>query len=366
MPSIFKIFGEAQFRGDATGSGNALNIADSSGTARLTVANTGRLTLGQDTTFTSSIGSVVTTSVANGAIYLRPNGSGAIAANVPDGTATGGNARGGNSVDWQTTRGAATNVASNYATTISGGASNSCSGGRGVVSGGESNNNAGQYGCITGGGSNSVGSDYGVITGGSNNTITAGNTYGSILGGQGSICAAQWGASIGGKYAFVYVKGQRATGGGQFAVHQGECQTTTTILTAIITGTGIAELRAHGDRFILAIGGNTAQTARALTFFVQITAIVQTQGIGTALAGDVYSGSYSGTIKRFNNSTTLIGSVVPIAVNSDTSMSSSVVTISADDTNESLNIQFTPPTTAAGDTVIRVTAAVIATEVGRT
>jgi hypothetical protein len=45
-------------------------------------------------------------------------------------------------------------------------------------------------------------------------------------------------------------------------------------------------------------------------------------------------------------------------------MSSSVVTITADDANEALKIEFTPPTGANASTVIRVVATVHLTEVG--
>jgi len=45
-------------------------------------------------------------------IVLQPKGTGALQAQVADSTATGGNARGSNAVDWQTSRSAAANVAS--------------------------------------------------------------------------------------------------------------------------------------------------------------------------------------------------------------------------------------------------------------
>jgi len=52
--------------------------------------------------------------------------------------------------------------------------------------------------------------------------------------------------------------------------------------------------------------------------------------------------------------------------NRGANMSSSVVTITADDAteSESLKIEFTPPTTAGSTTVIRVVATVYLTEVG--
>ena len=48
----------------------------------------------------------------------------------------------------------------------------------------------------------------------------------------------------------------------------------------------------------------------------------------------------------------------------DAGMGSSIVTIDADDTNEALRIQFTPPSGAGSTTVIRVVATVYLTEVG--
>ena len=48
----------------------------------------------------------------------------------------------------------------------------------------------------------------------------------------------------------------------------------------------------------------------------------------------------------------------------DTNMETCIVDIDADDTNEALRIQFTPPTTAGSTTVIRVVATVYLTEVG--
>lgn len=62
-----------------------------------------------------------------GQLAVRLSGTG-ITAQVPDGTTTGGNARGANSVDLQTTRTGATQVASGPRSVIAGGASNSVSG----------------------------------------------------------------------------------------------------------------------------------------------------------------------------------------------------------------------------------------------
>ena len=55
---------------------------------------------------------------------LVPKGTGALLAQIPDGTATGGNKRGANAVDWQTARSAATQVAGGYYNIIGGGYAN--------------------------------------------------------------------------------------------------------------------------------------------------------------------------------------------------------------------------------------------------
>lgn len=73
-------------------------------------------------------------------LVLSPKGVGAIVAQVPDGTTTGGNKRGNNAVDLQTlARTAATQVASGLGSTVSGGFKNTASGNYGAVPGGTSN-----------------------------------------------------------------------------------------------------------------------------------------------------------------------------------------------------------------------------------
>lgn len=74
-----------------------------------------------------------------------------ISAQVPDSTATGGNARGANSVDWQTTRADSTMVASAALSVISGGDGNTASGAGSVVSGGGLNTASGDNSWIPGG-----------------------------------------------------------------------------------------------------------------------------------------------------------------------------------------------------------------------
>jgi len=57
---------------------------------------------------------------SNGALYVSPAGTGAIQAQATTSTATGGNARGANAVDWQTARSAATQVAQGQYSVVGG------------------------------------------------------------------------------------------------------------------------------------------------------------------------------------------------------------------------------------------------------
>jgi hypothetical protein len=106
------------------------------------------------------------------------------------------------------------------------------------------------------------------------------------------------------------------------------------------------------------------QNGRLWNAVVQISAICRIAG-GTVTVGESFIGTYNLGIKRIGGTTSLVGTVQNmITAQADTNMSSSVVAITADDTNESLKIDFTPPTGANASTVIRVVATVYLTEVG--
>jgi len=103
-------------------------------------------------------------------LVLQPKGTGALQAQQTDSTATGGNARGANAVDWQTIRSTAVRVASGQSSVVAGGASNAAQGYVSVASGGDANISSAAYGFI-GGGSNNIASGlYGTVVGGSSNT----------------------------------------------------------------------------------------------------------------------------------------------------------------------------------------------------
>lgn len=302
----------------------------------------GRLNVLQDTTVTTEVCAVIAANTTNANLVIAPNGTGGIIADIPDGTSTGGNARGDNAVDLQIARRAATHVASGANSFIGGGQTNTASGSNSVVCGGGINSTS------------------------SNNIASGANS--SIVGGERNRASGNYSSIPGGFAATANMYGQFSIGSGPIGAVSGarNAQTSNIRFYREITGTTITELFLDGSsiRAIIDISENSASNARAWRAQIDVIAICATAG-GTTVLNDVFAGSYHAAIKRVGTTTSLVGTVSVTNEVSDASMSTSVVTIDADDTNEALRIQFTPPTTAAAGTVIRVVATAYLTEVGR-
>jgi hypothetical protein len=214
---------------------------------------TERISLEADSTVTTQTTAVISATDTDSGIAIVPNGTGAITANIPDGTATGGNARGQYAVDLQMDRSTAIRVASgDYSTivggrrntsagtlsvtggynntangqgnvamghenttsnaytialgvqnnsssnysSVSGGRSNTASARSATVVGGESNTSSGQYSIISGGYSNTASSNYATVLGGQNNTASTG-THATVVGGQSNTSSGQYSISGG-------------------------------------------------------------------------------------------------------------------------------------------------------------------------
>jgi hypothetical protein len=115
-------------------------------------------------------------------VALVAKGTGTTLAQVPDGTAAGGNKRGAYATDWQKIRSTAAQVASGNYSTIAGGQRNTASGGYGTVAGGYTNQASASYGTVTGGDTNIASSAYCTVGGGGSNT--ASSSYSFVGGGQ--------------------------------------------------------------------------------------------------------------------------------------------------------------------------------------
>jgi hypothetical protein len=128
---------------------------------------------------------------STGSMYLQPAGTGALQAQATTSSAVGGNARGANAVDWQTSRSTASQVAFSNAVIgggqnntagspwsfVGGGRNNGANANDAVVCGGNGNNAGGapattQF--IGGGGTNTAAGFYNVVVGGFTNSGTAG------------------------------------------------------------------------------------------------------------------------------------------------------------------------------------------------
>ena len=137
------------------------------------------------------------TATANVDIALSPRGVGALLANLPDGTATGGNKRGQNAVDWQLSRNSNLQVASGNFTVISGGQYNRASSDHAAIGGGIGNLASGQIATISGGQNNTASSAWATVSGGFNNTASGSSSV--VVGGFGNIAGGENTTILGGR-----------------------------------------------------------------------------------------------------------------------------------------------------------------------
>lgn len=113
-------------------------------------------------------------------LALQPKGTGALQAQATTSSTVGGNARGANAVDWQTSRASATSVASGGYSFVGGGYNNSATTILATTVGGQYNFATGQNTFIGGGYQNTTSGTYGIIVGGQGNTSAG---YYNLIGG---------------------------------------------------------------------------------------------------------------------------------------------------------------------------------------
>jgi hypothetical protein len=246
---------------------NAILRAD--GTGGATLQDSG-IVIDDATTSTQNNVAIVNAHAGqtNSALVLSPKGTGAfIAGPKPDGTATGGNARGSRAVDLQLQRNAANQVASGANSFIGGGRINRASGADAIVVGGSGNN--------------STGSDSPIIVGGSENTAS-GQNGATVVGGYKNQASGQFSSFVG---AGGHWSGSNVgnTASGNFS--------------AVLCGTG-----ALADRFGMqahcsgSFSGTTSGDAQRARFVLRCKTTTNT-GVEMALDGSTtYLGIPSGKI----------------------------------------------------------------------
>jgi hypothetical protein len=264
----------------------------------------GRLRLTSDVNVATQTTTVIQTDTTNSNLAIVPNGTGALIASVPDGTTTGGNARGANAVDLQSVRTANTQVASGARSVIVAGQNNSVTATDSIIVGGNGNTLNKVTSFIGGGQSNSMGGTFGshsVIVGGQSNSI-ANRTHVAIVGGQSNELLGGWGFIGGGLANYMAdVNYSNISGGQSNAISstnstisggQGN-QIGTSANHSTISG-GQSNIAATGTHATVVGGqGNTASGAHSIAGGNSSTAS-QTKCI--ALGGAISSGGFSTAI----------------------------------------------------------------------
>lgn len=271
---------------------------------------------------------------------IVPKGTGGVIAAVPDGSATGGNARGTNAVDLQTNRNANTQVASGTNSFIGGGRRNTASGSYSIAIGGAST--ASNSGAVALGGNGSTGataSGTGSFAVGAASVASGDNSFAV----QAGTASAENAVSFGGTTAAF--RNQFSMAAFSFVKYSQKT----------ITGLAATELFLdNGNTERITIAASTG-----LQFNIVVSAVVSVPGGGTVVAGDIYCASFNGVIANKGGTTALIGLVdADMAAKADANMADVVFTISADDANDALKIEYTAGAGSTGSTQTIVKASV--------
>lgn len=272
-------------------------------------------------------GNTLSSTDTNGSVVITPNGTGAIQ------TDTSGNARGNQAVDFQGSRVVATQVASGDYSFIAGGQNNTASGDFSHAEG-NLTTVTGNYSHTQGGFFASASGDYAHAEG----SVTSATANYSHAGGVASWAGlhAQW-ARASGTWGFL------ASGKAQTTISQLMRETSDASAQELTLGGGTPT---SSNRFVLRDG-------QTLSCFINIVGRKENGG-----ANDHASFLRQVLIRREGTTTQLVGAVQTIGADINPAGWGGV-TITADDTNESLKVDVT----GAASTDIRWMATVMASEV---
>ena len=257
---------------------------------------------------------------ANIDLVLGAKGNGAIVAQVPDGTVTGGNKRGTYAIDLQIYRSFSIRVASGDYSFIGGGGNNTASGSAASVGGGSVNTASGSYASIGGGGSNTASGEAATIPGGN---------YATTNGIQGLLSYGFAGGTL---------------GQNQMSFFGGRAVTVDATPTRITANAGAAS-------------ASSQLTLRNSSVF-RVRGTVVARNTSTNACKEW---TFEALIKRGANAaaTSIVGTPSITSTFADTEAESWSIAISADTTNGALAITGT----GAASTIIRWTAVVHSIEV---
>jgi hypothetical protein len=231
-------------------------------------------------------------------LVLSPKGTGALQAQQTDSTATGGNARGANAVDWQTSRGAASQIASGQYSIVAGGVNNTVTSFGGVVGGGSTNQASSNIYTVVGGGlSNATTGERAAIVGGASNTsagylnfigggFTNSGTSGSAVTTQSGTMNGTTAVTLSGSNANIkvgqYITGTSIAGDTYVAAISG----TSLTLSKVASGSSTSTLSFFTPHGVVVGGGNNQATGA-------YSVILGGGDAGTAANRNVASGDWS-------------------------------------------------------------------------
>lgn len=288
------------------------------------------VTLSENTTETNS--ALVLTPKGTGALILGPN---------PDGTATGGNARGTRAVDLQIFRSTATQVASGTESVVCGGRENTASNTYSAVLGGQSNSATGVRSGILVGQTNSASGSLSVVGGGVTN-LTSG-IYAGILIGANNKSTTDFSAILGGHYGLTDRYAMQAHAAGRFSA-DGDAQRARFVLRNKTTTNAAVELFLDGSATRL-----TIPSGKVLGLTINITGISSTGG---AVAH--YLRQYA--LKNVSGTTSEV--YAPVTIGTDNAAGTSIA-LSASDASDALIVSVT----GTASTIWRWVASVDAVEI---
>lgn len=230
-------------------------------------------------------------------LALQPKGTGALQAQATTSTATGGNARGANAVDWQTSRSSATAVASGQYSVLSGGNSNTSSsftsslvGGNfntssnqgSFVGGGETNTSSGLFSSSVSGRSNTASGYYGFVGNGFTNSTTSNSAVTTQSGTMNATTAVTLSGSNASIKVGQYITGTSIAGDTYVAAISGTALTLSKVASGSSTST-LSFFTPHG----VVVGGGNNQATGSYSF------IGGGGDAGTAANRNVASGDWS-------------------------------------------------------------------------
>lgn len=324
-----------------------------------------------------------TAALVNADIAIVAKGTGATLAQVPDGTAAGGNRRGIYATDWQKTRGIATQAATSSYSTIGGGDSNTANGTYATIAGG-GGNAASAYAAIAGGLGNTASSTYSFVGGGQSNTAQT-STHATVCGGSNNTASGQ--------YSFVGSGQQNTVSGLNASVVGGELNTASgshsfisggyrgwtrgitgyhvfpACLAPVALGAGVTQSallllgRQTTDATATVLASNSSPAGTTNQVILPNNSAYYFRGsviAGVTGAGDSKAWTFEGAIKRGANaaSTAIVGTVVLNTIAQDTGAAAWTVAITADTTNGGIAVTVT----GAAATTIRWVAKIETTE----